>query len=358
MLPVLRPMGARHGVDVPRVRYLDEVARCGYAHIVHDRFAGSLRAAEVGRLGHPMLVRASADQEELEALVRMGHDALALLDLDWGEVTVEVAASSHARALKAAERLRRETAQPGPQSSKVACAFWSAGSDGGRVRHREVQVPNWRDVRENYTSRTASHLDGVMSLRAPDRGRLLIWHGAAGTGKTSALRALADAWSDWCTLHCVLDPVALLEGHPAYLLDLLTYESEPREPAWRLIVLEDAGDLVLDDARGTAGLASLLNLTDGLLADDARALVLLTTNQPVEFLHPSARRPGRCLCEIEFERFPAVEARSWLQRCPASAAVTAEVTLSELYSLAAGGEAPRPTTASNGRPIGFARALQ
>jgi hypothetical protein len=87
-LPAPRPLGARRGVDLPRVRYLDQVMARGYVHIAHDEFPGTLRAAQVGRLGQAVLVRASADGEELEAFVRLGRDLVALLDLDWGELQV------------------------------------------------------------------------------------------------------------------------------------------------------------------------------------------------------------------------------------------------------------------------------
>jgi hypothetical protein len=355
-IPAPRAVGARRGGDLPRVRYLAEVAARGYVHIAHDQFPGALRAAAVTRLGEPVLVRASADGEELEAFLRLEGGLVALLDLDWGEVKVEVAAQSHGRAAKAVKRLRRRLARPAPASSSVPFAFWSS-HNGGQVRHRDLRVPSWGDVRRNYAPVTAARLDRLMSLSAPAGGRLLVWHGVPGTGKTHALRALAGAWRNWCALHYVLDPETLLGGDPSYLLDLLTWDDDASGERWRLVVLEDAGQLVRDEAHGSAALASLLNLTDGLLGQGTRTLVLITTNEPVEFLHPAARRPGRCLCEVGFEPLPTAEARRWLDRAGTSADVTGPTTLSQLYALTSDGDAHR-LEAPRRPAVGFARALQ
>lgn len=57
-----------------------------------------------------------------------------------------------------------------------------------------------------------------MALAAADiRGRLLLLHGAPGTGKTTALRALARSWGAWCQADCVLDPEVLF-SQPGYLM--------------------------------------------------------------------------------------------------------------------------------------------
>lgn len=39
--------------------------------------------------------------------------------------------------------------------------------------------------------------------------------------------------------------------------------------------------------------------------------MLVTTNEDVRALHPALSRPGRCLAEVGFERFPREAADRW-----------------------------------------------
>jgi hypothetical protein len=95
------------------------------------------------------------------------------------------------------------------------------------------------------------------------------------------------------------------------MLDVLTWddEDEDDEDRWRLLILEDAGELIA--VTGQA-LSRLLNVAHGLLGQGTRTLLLITSNEPVKPLHPAARRPGRCLVDIEFT--PALDRRAnaWL----------------------------------------------
>lgn len=127
------------------------------------------------------------------------------------------------------------------------------------------------------------------------------------------------------------------------------------EPPWRLVVLEDAGELMAASARSEAGqrLSRMLNLTDGLLGQGVRCIMLVTTNEPLGRLHPAVRRPGRCWASVAFGGLPPAEATAWLAQRGADREVTRPTSLAELYAIAAGRE-HRETRET---AFGFARGL-
>jgi len=348
------------GEDLPRARFLNELAARELVHLGHDRFAGEVDAAAAAALGDAVLVRAKADGSTLEAFVRLEDGVLLLLDYGHGTLLVEAAAAGRAPVDAALERLRGALATPEPDEDDVPFAFWACGPGGrGRVRRRDLEAGEWAGLRHNYAAPTAAAIDALARVREPERGRLLLWHGAPGTGKTHALRALARAWREWCSAHCVLDPEALLSPDPSYLLDVLAWDEDGSGGGerWRLIVLEDAGGLARVDAGRGSGMAQLLNLTDGLLGQGARALVLITTNEPAAALNPALRRPGRCLAEVEFAPLSAREANRWLAGAGLDARATRAHTLSELFALRDGHDEAAPEAARSRPAFGFARAI-
>ena len=65
------------------------------------------------------------------------------------------------------------------------------------------------------------------------------------------------------------------------------------EKPWRLLVLEDTGELLSADARDRAGqgLSRFLNVVDGLIGQGLRVLVLVTTNERSESSIPRSPVP-------------------------------------------------------------------
>lgn len=338
------------GWDLARARFLEAIAARGLIHLGHDEFAADVDATTAAAVGEPVLVRASADGEQLEALVHAAEGALVYLDYGHGSLDLEVAAPARDTVDAELQRLRGALATPQAEADEVPMRFWAAG----RGRNREVKADAWEDVRGNYAAATAAGLDALAGVREPERGRLLLWHGAPGAGKTHALRALARAWRPWCATHCVLDPEELLGPDPSYLLKVLDWGGGE---GWRLLVLEDAGELARLDAGRGSGMAQLLNLTDGLLGQGARALVLITTNEPAAALNPALRRPGRCLAEVEFAPLSAAESSLWLVRAGVDAEASRAHTLSELFALRDGADAAAPEVPTSRPAFGFARAI-
>jgi hypothetical protein len=97
------------------------------------------------------------------------------------------------------------------------------------------------------------------------------------------------------------------------LLELVLEEAED-DGRWRLLVLEDTGELLAADAKEQMGrgLSRLRNLVDGIVGQRVRVLVLVTTNEPLRRLHPAVARPGRRAAKAEFEAFTPEEAAAWL----------------------------------------------
>jgi hypothetical protein len=353
------------GGGTPDALFLARVIEGGLAELATSSWPTASRSLDA--VPEPFH-RASVDGRDY--LLAEWDGALIQINLFSGWIRAEVAANDAERIAATLRELRELLPPPDPASThKVPVRFWAYSRHGPIPSSRQISVPEWADLEENYTAPTRAGLERLMrDFRPAHGGQLILWHGQAGTGKTFALRALAWEWRDWCEFHYIVDPDAFFGEHADYLMSVLTQpgyaemqdprfmgmpamprgyvdtergEGEDGSRAWRLLVLEDTGELLAPDAKAVIGqgLSRFLNVVDGLIGQGLRVLVLVTTNEPIRTLHPAVARPGRCAANIEFWPLTAAEASAWFERHGASERVEGPMLLAELYARLEGRDA-------------------
>ena len=230
------------------------------------------------------------------------------------ETSISVAARTGEHAERILEAIKARIAQP--PSHTVPFTLWRWARGEASSWHRDLDVPTWTDIARNYPGR--SELGALMNLTSvAGTGRLMLWTGEPGTGKTNAIRALARAWHPWCNAHLVVDPETFF-GDAAYLIEVMSQDDrgyrdeddDDARPKARLIICEDADDFIQSRATSGAGVGRLLNVADGLLGQGLNNIILLTSNTPVDRLDPALLRPGRLLANLEFGRFDVEGSRA------------------------------------------------
>jgi len=143
------------------------------------------------------------DEHSTEILLQRSiGQAMTLMRLErgsTGHLAVEVAAlelkTGREAAKEFATRFGRKQAEE--DASRVCVSFWRDAVPYPGSNDRFLDTVRWEDISRNYNAVTRRKLDRLMSVTNPslERGRLMLWQGKPGTGKTYALFPVSTSWT-------------------------------------------------------------------------------------------------------------------------------------------------------------------
>ena len=178
-------------------------------------------------------------------------------------------------------------------------------------------------------------------LKQPESG-IVIFHGAAGTGKSSILRHLCNTYEGRYVI--VPNSVAYRLGDPD-LIDFITNNKDS------IFILEDCEQLLIDrsDNAFNSAISTILNMADGLLSDVVNIKLICTFNAAVENIDKALLRKGRCVAKYEFGKLTCDKVKFLNEKYELHLPEIKEMTLAEVFHA----EKPDYTEVSKPKKIGF-----
>lgn len=201
----------------------------------------------------------------------------------------------------------------------------------GRL-HAKLEPNNYSDeVLEGYRAI-------VKDILSPHpEGRIGIFDGPPGTGKTYLLRAITQD-APGARFVIVSSDLITAIGGPE-MINLLAENQTPSSKKERKTVLlvEDA-DMLLNKrkANNMAAIANALNIGDGLMGEVFKLFIVATSNTPIKQIDEALQRPGRLSRLVSVGHLPVEKANKVFSRLVPNKepAFTSPMTLAEIYQAA------------------------
>lgn len=158
-----------------------------------------------------------------------------------------------------------------------------------------------------------------------DGNGLIILHGVPGTGKTSYIRWLSGQAER---------PFVYIPTEVVHQLSSTTFAAFLMQNTGLTFVLEDAETILMarEDGQSNNQVASILNMTDGILGDIFNSQFICTFNTDISKVDKALLRPGRLLISHDFKPLSVDDSNTLLKHLGKDRLVREPATLALLMN--------------------------
>jgi len=190
-------------------------------------------------------------------------------------------------------------------------------------------------IKENYRPEVLEDLNYVIAAfgKSPPNGRICILNGEPGTGKTYLIRSILKQLDAMF----LIVPSNLIDAldKPEFIPLLSSIKRDHQKPI--ILIIED-GDICLVPRKNDniSAIASLLNLSDGILGAMIDIKMIISTNASIKSMDEAIMRPGRLCRNIYVGPLEYEQANTLYHKLMKSTEVNLErrphYTLAEVYA--------------------------
>ena len=214
-----------------------------------------------------------------------------------------------------------------PVGEENTCWRICSSQGGYYLEKSNTKCPQNFDVSKLYNDSFLAEDEKIKKfIEENEKSGLVILHGEKGTGKSSYIKHLINKYPERKFVFVSPGLIRLL-GEPQFGSFLETLSEH-------VIILEDCEAAIQDRRSANSNaeaVALILNMTDGILADDLNMKFICTFNEDLKNIDPALLRKGRCISKYEFKPLDKEKAQALLKERGIEALIDKPMVLSDIF---------------------------
>ncbi len=197
------------------------------------------------------------------------------------------------------------------------------------LKDAKVDYDSRYDFKMLYPDEFMPIADNIDSFIKGGKSGMVILHGLQGSGKTSYIRKLIHDNPDRRFVYLPMTMAAHLSSP-----DFVSFLHEKMRDS--VVILEDCEQILesRDSGNGGGAISTLLNMSDGLLADGLNIQFICTFNAEIGRIDKALLRKGRLIDKYEFGKLGQEKAKALAELIHGSSDfVKGDMSLAEIFNM-------------------------